>query len=60
MAQHSPCHRMYCVFHADLKPFQLISKLIYQRAGISLSESKQELVYSRVARRLRATISMAV
>jgi chemotaxis protein methyltransferase CheR len=35
--------------------FQLVSKLIYQRAGISLSESKQELVYSRVARRLRAT-----
>lgn len=42
-------------FHFTTKDFQLISKLIYQRAGISLSESKQELVYSRVARRLRAT-----
>lgn len=35
--------------------FQLISKLIYQRAGILLNESKQELVYGRIARRLRAT-----
>ena len=35
--------------------FQVISKLIYQRAGISLNESKQELVYGRIARRLRAT-----
>lgn len=42
-------------FHFTTQDFQLISKLIYQRAGISLSESKQELVYSRVARRLRAT-----
>lgn len=42
-------------FHFTTKDFQLISKLIYQRAGISLNESKQELVYSRVARRLRAT-----
>jgi chemotaxis protein methyltransferase CheR len=29
--------------------------LIYQRAGISLADSKQEMVYSRLARRLRAT-----
>ena len=35
--------------------FQLISKLIYQHAGILLNESKQELVYGRIARRLRAT-----
>jgi chemotaxis protein methyltransferase CheR len=42
-------------FHFTTQDFQLISKLIYQRAGIALSESKQELVYSRVARRLRAT-----
>jgi chemotaxis protein methyltransferase CheR len=35
--------------------FQRICKLIYQHAGIALGESKQELVYSRVARRLRAT-----
>src|SRR5512135_804145 len=35
--------------------FQRIRKLIYDHAGISLGESKQELVYSRLARRLRAT-----
>ncbi len=29
--------------------------MIYKRAGISLAESKQEMVYSRLARRLRAT-----
>jgi hypothetical protein len=29
--------------------------LIYKRAGISLADSKQEMVYSRLARRLRAT-----
>ena len=35
--------------------FQRIRKLIYERAGIALGEHKQELVYSRLARRLRAT-----
>lgn len=30
-------------------------KLIYQHAGISLNDSKQELVYSRLSRCLRAT-----
>jgi chemotaxis protein methyltransferase CheR len=35
--------------------FQRIRKLIHQHAGISLGENKQELVYSRLARRLRAT-----
>lgn len=35
--------------------FQRIRKLIYEYAGISLGEHKQELVYSRLARRLRAT-----
>ena len=34
--------------------FQRIRKLIYERAGIALGEHKQELVYSRLARRLRA------
>lgn len=29
--------------------------MIYKRAGIALAESKQEMVYSRLARRLRAT-----
>jgi chemotaxis protein methyltransferase CheR len=35
--------------------FQRIRKLIHERAGIALGENKQELVYSRLARRLRAT-----
>jgi len=34
--------------------FARVRKMIYSRAGISLSESKQDMVYSRLARRLRA------
>lgn len=34
--------------------FERIKKLIYQHAGISLSPSKQNMVYSRLARRIRA------
>ncbi len=33
--------------------FEHIRKLIYQHAGISLSAAKQDMVYSRLARRLR-------
>lgn len=35
--------------------FERVRKLIYQHAGISLSVAKQDMVYSRLARRLRAT-----
>jgi chemotaxis protein methyltransferase CheR len=35
--------------------FERVRALIYARAGISLADSKQEMVYSRLARRLRAT-----
>lgn len=42
-------------FHFTERDFERISKLIYDHAGISLSDSKQELVYSRLSRRLRAT-----
>ncbi len=42
-------------FDFTLKDFERVRGLIYQRAGISLTESKQEMVYSRLARRLRAT-----
>ena len=35
--------------------FLRIRTLIHQHAGIALADSKQELVYSRLARRLRAT-----
>lgn len=42
-------------FHFTMKDFERVRKLIYAHAGIALSESKQELVYSRLSRRLRAT-----
>jgi chemotaxis protein methyltransferase CheR len=35
--------------------FERVQKMIYARAGISLNNSKQDMVYSRLARRLRAT-----
>jgi len=38
-------------FHA--KDFERVRRLIYQRAGINLSEHKQNMVYSRLSRRLR-------
>ena len=34
--------------------FDRVRALIYKRAGISLAVGKQEMVYSRLARRLRA------
>lgn len=40
-------------FHFTRKDFERVRKLIYDHAGITLSDSKQELVYSRVSRRLR-------
>lgn len=36
------------------KDFERVRALIYRRAGIALADSKQEMVYSRLARRLRA------
>lgn len=33
--------------------FQRVRKMIYKHAGISLSEAKRDMVYSRIARRLR-------
>lgn len=42
-------------FKFTLEDFHRVCKLIYDHAGISLSDSKQELVYSRLSRRLRAT-----
>lgn len=42
-------------FSFSATDFERVRKLIYQRAGISLSPVKQDMVYSRLARRLRAT-----
>jgi len=35
--------------------FECVRKLIHEHAGISLSDAKQDMVYSRLARRLRET-----
>ncbi|HUL65146.1 MAG TPA: CheR family methyltransferase [Burkholderiaceae bacterium] len=37
------------------RDFDRVRRLIYARAGISLNDSKHNMVYSRLARRLRAT-----
>jgi len=36
------------------KEFQRIRKMIYEHAGINLSDAKKDMVYSRLGRRLRA------
>lgn len=41
-------------FQFTAQDFSRVCALIYARAGIALSESKQALVYGRLARRLRA------
>jgi chemotaxis protein methyltransferase CheR len=41
-------------FDFTASDFSRVRKLIYQHAGISLSEAKTDMVYSRVGRRLRA------
>ena len=42
-------------FAFTLADFERVRKLIYEHAGISLSPAKQDMVYSRLARRLRET-----
>jgi len=41
-------------FHFTQANFDRVRELIYQHAGISLAPVKQDMVYSRLARRLRA------
>ena len=41
-------------FDFTARDFERVRVLIHQRAGIALADSKQEMVYSRLARRLRA------
>jgi chemotaxis protein methyltransferase CheR len=50
-------HKLETVKEFDFtrSDFERVRALIYKRAGISLADSKQEMVYSRLARRLRAT-----
>jgi chemotaxis protein methyltransferase CheR len=42
------------IFDFTSRDFARVRALIYKQAGISLGEGKQEMVYSRLARRLRA------
>lgn len=42
-------------FHFTTQDFERVRKLIYDHAGISLGDSKQNMVYSRLSRRLRST-----
>ena len=42
-------------FEFSTSDFKRIRSLIYKRAGITLADTKEEMVYSRIARRLRAT-----
>lgn len=41
-------------FEFAASDFERVRQLIYQRAGISLSDGKHDMVYSRLGRRLRA------
>ncbi len=42
-------------FDFTRRDFEEVRKLIYEHAGITLSDAKVDMVYSRLARRLRAT-----
>jgi len=42
-------------FEFTPRDFEEVRRMIYEHAGISLSEAKVDMVYSRLARRLRAT-----
>jgi len=39
----------------SVRDFECVKKMIYARAGIALAENRQEMVYTRLSRRLRAT-----
>ena len=42
-------------FSLSAADFERVRELIYQRAGISLNDGKQAMVYSRLSRRVRET-----
>ncbi|SDX71343.1 chemotaxis protein methyltransferase CheR [Allochromatium warmingii] len=54
MAEHAAVRRER-EFEFTQRDFEQIRRLIYEHAGISLSPAKMDMVYSRIARRLRAT-----
>ncbi len=51
----APPHEHEREFLFTEQDFERIRKIIYQQAGIALSPIKRDMVYSRLARRLRAT-----
>ncbi|ARP94330.1 CheR family methyltransferase [Bordetella genomosp. 13] len=53
-AQLSPAFTSERQFEFRDQDFSRVRRMIYARAGISLGEHKREMVYSRLARRLRA------
>jgi len=55
LATAAPADERTREFVFSFADFERVRKLIYQHAGISLSPVKQDMVYSRLARRLRAT-----
>lgn len=54
-APEGPAGRTDREFEFTQRDFEEVRKLIYEHAGISLSDAKEDMVYSRLARRLRAT-----
>jgi chemotaxis protein methyltransferase CheR len=42
-------------FEFSRRDFEEVRKMIYDHAGIALNDAKEDMVYSRLARRLRAT-----
>ena len=54
LEENTPGGRKLYEFSFTSEDFQYIRNLIYQVAGISLAASKKDLIYSRLARRLRA------
>ena len=52
MAEAGALQREFAFSHRD---FEEVRKMIYDHAGIALSDAKDDMVYSRLARRLRAT-----
>jgi chemotaxis protein methyltransferase CheR len=51
----STADRQDTEFRFDDEDFERVRRLIHQRAGISLHDGKQAMVYSRLSRRLRET-----
>jgi chemotaxis protein methyltransferase CheR len=54
-SEHGRGGRAPAGIHVFPQDFEEVRKMIYDHAGIALSDAKEDMVYSRLARRLRAT-----